>query len=273
MGRVRRGRPIVVRQVRHEWDGRDLPRHFVGGDLLLSHLAAVFSSVFPEGEAFFVRSVRHYRSTIVDPELAERVTGFIGQEMVHAREHRRLDEHLARLGYPVRHLDRRAHWGLRIVEAALPPSVLLAATAALEHVTATLADAILGSDEVRALFLDDEVRDLVVWHAVEEAEHRSVAFDVYQEVCGKEWLRTWTLRVVMVTSGLDMGSALVTSLLCDPDGRSARKVRESLQAMRTSPFAGLGLGGKLMAYTRRGFHPDDGAPTELVDRWAATLRA
>lgn len=261
-------RQIIVRQMSFRWADRKLTRHFVGDDLLMSHLAAVFSSVFPEGEAFFVRSVRHYRSAITDPELAARVNAFIGQESIHAREHRALNERLALLGYPTHHLDRRAHWGLRIVERTLPPAVRLAATAALEHVTATLADAILGSEEIRDLFLDDEIRDLVVWHALEEAEHRAVAFDVFQNVCGKEWLRTWTLRIVVWTSGLDMLTGLVTSLACDPDGRDLRQLRTSQRRLRSSPFAGQHLGRTLFAYTRPGFHPHDHGSLDLVDERA-----
>jgi predicted metal-dependent hydrolase len=246
---------VRVRQVTHQWVGRTIPRHFVGDDLITSHLAAVLSSVFPEGEAFFVRSVRRYRAEIADRALLAQVSTFIGQESVHAREHARLNVRLAELGYPTRHLGRRAGLGLRIVERVLPPSVKLAATASLEHVTATLADAILSSQEVRDLFLDDEIRDLVVWHAIEEAEHRAVAFDVYQEVCGKEWLRTWTLRTVIVTSGIDLLTALATSLLCDPAARDLGALRRSVRALRHGPFAGLGLGAAIADYTRTGFHP------------------
>lgn len=266
-------RPIVVRQVAHDWTGRQLPRHFVGDDLLMSHLAAVFSSVFPEGEAFFIRSVRHHRHEITDPALAAQVKAFVGQEAVHAREHRALNQRLQRLGYPTHHLDRRAHWGLRVVERVLPPSVRLAATAALEHVTATLADAILGSEEIRDLFLDDQVRDLVVWHAVEEAEHRAVAFDVYQQVVGKEWLRTWTLRVVVWTSGLDMLTALLTSLALDPDGRSPRKLWASWRRLRSSPFAHQGFRSSLVAYTHPGFHPHQHGSPRLLETWAGVLGA
>ncbi len=262
---------VRTRQVALRWDDRPLPKHFVGDDLVLSHTAAVLSSMFPEGEAFFVRSVRHYRSKITDPELAAQVTGFIGQESVHAREHRGLNERLAELGYPTRHLERRAGLGLKVVEWALPPSVCLAATAMLEHATATLAEVLLSSPEVQALFADDQMRDLVLWHALEEAEHKAVAFDVYQEVCGKEWLRVWMLRVAVVTTGLDLLSGVVTSMLFDPAARRPRAVWRSLRALRSSPFAGTGMGRRFLDYQRLGFHPDDHDTAVLLDTWAARL--
>lgn len=240
---------------RFSWDEREVPRRFVGDNVLLSHLAAVLSSVFPEGEAMFVRAVRRYQEQIADPALAARVAVFVRQEATHAREHRRLNALLQSLGYPVRHLDRRAGWGIRAIERVLPPIVMLSATAALEHATAVLADVVLDDANVQALFLDDQVRELVCWHAEEESDHRAVAFDVYREVGGPEWLRAWTLRVAVVTTGLDLGSALVTSVALDPEARSLRVLRRSWQDVRRSPFAGTHIGARFWAYTDPDFHP------------------
>ena len=77
----RSGRDITVRRpgIDHE---QPLPKHFVADDPMRSHIAAMLSSVFPEGEDFFVRSVRAYRDQITDPELSKQVKGFIGQEAI-----------------------------------------------------------------------------------------------------------------------------------------------------------------------------------------------
>ena len=53
-------------------------------------------------------------------------------------------------------------------------------TAALEHFTATLAEMILSDPEARDMFGDETVKNLFLWHALEEAEHKAVAFDVYK---------------------------------------------------------------------------------------------
>lgn len=263
--------PIRARPVAMRWDGRPLPRHFVGDDLLLSHVAAVLSSMFPEGEAFFVRSVRAHRGRITDPDLLADIAGFIGQESVHAREHRALDRHLAGLGYPTRHLERRAGWALRLLERLLTPNACLAVTAALEHATATLAEAILSTPEVQELFEDDQVRRLLLWHALEECEHKRVAFEVYATVCGDHRLRTWPLRIGIVTSALDLLSGVATSLAFDPAARHPRALVRSARALRHTPFAGLGMGARLWDYTRRDFDPDDHDTTSLVDEWRARL--
>ena len=86
---------------------RDLPRHFAAdGDLISGHVIAALSSVFPDGEDFFVRSVRHFRDQITDPALKRQVAGFIGQEAVHGREHRVFNDRLAELGYPTKRYER-----------------------------------------------------------------------------------------------------------------------------------------------------------------------
>src|SRR5438045_8244373 len=96
-------RTVPTRRISFEESLEHLPKHFAAdGDLILSHLAAGLSAVFPDGEDFFVRSVRHFRDQITDPELKRQVCGVIGQEAVHGREHRALNNRLDELGYPTK---------------------------------------------------------------------------------------------------------------------------------------------------------------------------
>ena len=97
---------MKTRRIEFAYPADDLPRHYAGGDLVMSHVVAVLSSLFPEGEDFFVRTVRNYRDQITDPELKAQVAGFIGQEAMHGREHRTFNERLQPLGYPTRRIDQ-----------------------------------------------------------------------------------------------------------------------------------------------------------------------
>src|SRR5437763_13901499 len=162
-------RSVPTRRISFEESLQELPKHFAAdGDLILSHLAASLSSVFPDGEDFFVRSVRNFRDQITDPELKRQVAGFIGQEAVHGREHRAFNDRLDQLGYPTKTFERFTKKGLAIRERLLSPKSNLAATAALEHFTATLAELVLTNPDVRAMFGHDEVRNLFMWHALAE---------------------------------------------------------------------------------------------------------
>ena len=265
-------RKVPTRRISFEASLQDLPKHFAaGGDLISSHVAASLSAVFPDGEDFFVRSVRHYRGEITDPELKRQVTGFIGQEAMHGREHRAFNNRLAELGYPTKRFERWTERGLKARERFLPPVSNLAATAALEHFTATLAELVLSSDEVQAMFGHQEVKNLFLWHALEESEHKAVAFDVYKAVGGSERVRVMTMNFLCVGFVGGMTFQVIVSLLGDRDTFRRGKLRKSWRAVRSSPLMRRELWRQLRDYNRPDFHPDDRDTSELVERWRTEL--
>ncbi len=264
------GRTIQVRRPDLEFE--DLPRYFVADDPLRSHIAAMLSAVFPEGEDFFVRTVRNYRDEITDPELKRQVGGFIGQEAIHGREHRALNERLADLGYPTRFVDRRTGVVLRFLERRLPHDQQLAITAALEHYTATLAGVLLSDARAREIIADDEVRNLLLWHALEESEHKAVAFDVFQAVSGNERVRINVMRAT--TFGFLVSSVLntVVSVAMDRDARRhPGRILRSVRNLPSSPWLTREVRNRIRDYNRRGFHPNDHDTAALEAEWRAAL--
>lgn len=264
-------RNVPTRRISFEESLRDLPKHFADGDLVQSHVAAGLSAVFPDGEDFFVRSVRTFRDQITDPDLKRQVSGFIGQEAVHGREHRVFNDRLAELGYPTKQVERITRAGLELRERLAPPKANLAATAALEHFTATLAELVLTSEEARNMFGHPEVRNLFVWHALEESEHKAVAFDVYRAVGGTERMRVWTMRFLRYGFVIGMGFQVFAALLFDRATYKPGNLRASLKRFRKSPVMKREIWDQLREYERPGFHPDDRDTTELVEQWRAEL--
>jgi predicted metal-dependent hydrolase len=265
-------RKIQTRRIEFEYD-EQLPRHFIAGDPAMSHIVAVLSSLFPEGEDFFVQSVRNYRDQISDPELKQQVAGFIGQEAIHGREHRTFNERLAHLGYPTRFIDRCVRYGLVGVGAkVLPKSHQLAITAALEHYTATLAEVLMADDEATALFTEPEVRSLFLWHAVEESEHKAVAFDVFQAVSGNHRVRTFVMNTTTLGFLLAASSGTVLSLLLDGSTyRHPVKTARSVARLRRSPWLTKAVRSRIRDYNRRDFHPDDHDAAALLAVWRDRL--
>jgi hypothetical protein len=241
----------------------------------MSHVVAMLSAMFPNGEDFFVASVRNYRDRITEPELKRQVGRFIGQEAIHGREHRVLNERLHAMGYTTRFVDRAVDVGLnRFATRLLPKSIQLAITAALEHYTATLAELLLLRPEARDM-LDGEVRNLLLWHALEEAEHKAVAFDVYQAVCGNGWrghlIRTLTMDVVTALFLFAIVDTTRRSMRRDPAARDRARRRESLGRLRHSPFLTRAVRSRIGDYNRRDFHPDDHQTDELLAEWRDRL--
>lgn len=265
-------RKVPTRRISFEEALQNVPRHFaVDEDLILSHIAAALSSVFPDGEDFFVRSVRHYRDRITDPELKRQVTGFIGQEAMHGREHRVFNDRLDALGYPTKRYEWLTKRGLALRERLLSPASNLAATAALEHFTATLAELVLSSEETRDLFGNEEVKNLFLWHALEESEHKAVAFDVYKAVGGSERMRVFTMNILTFGFVAGMTLAVIGSLLLDRATYRPANLRRSWRKIRRSPLMRRALWEQLRDYNRPDFHPDDSDTDDLVKYWRERL--
>jgi predicted metal-dependent hydrolase len=265
-------RAIPTRRISFEQSLKDLPRHFANdGDLVSSHVAAALSSLFPDGEDFFVRSVRHFRADITDPALMRQVAGFIGQEAMHGREHRALNDRLDELGYPVKRYERITKFIVTTRERIMSPRANLAATAALEHFTATLAELVLTNEETRELFGHEGMRDVFVWHALEECEHKAVAFDVYRAVGGTERMRRWTMNFLRCTFVAAVSMMVTGSLLRDRETYRRGVLRQSFKRFRTSPVVSREIWLKLKDYNRRDFHPDDHDTEALLDQWRTEL--
>jgi predicted metal-dependent hydrolase len=263
--------PIRARRIHFNYPEGGLRRHYVQGDLLMSHIIAYLSATFPEGEDFFVRSVRRHADQVRDPVLKEQVKGFIGQEVTHSREHVALNERLQEMGYPTRFNDRITRKSLLRDERVFSPLTCLAMTAALEHFTAVLAESLLGDEDSQALLGSTEVRKMLLWHAYEESEHRAVAFDVYRAVGGTERRRIATMRMVTLTF---FGSVVVfttLSLLRDRSTYNPVRLVRSLWALRRSPFLKRSLRRRLRQYNKVGFHPNDVDNTALLERWRPEL--
>lgn len=266
-----RPREVKTRRLAFDYPESDLPKYIADGDLIDSHMIAMLSAFFPEGEDFFVRSVRYYRDQVTDPELKRQVGGFIGQEAIHGREHRRFNERLDHHGFPTLWVDKRTKIGLARLAKSAPPEYQLAVTAALEHYTATIAEVLLRDERAQNLSSVPEVRNIFLWHAVEESEHKSVAFDVFQTVCGDQKLR---IRVMKTTTWIFLGTLIGNTLISmakDRNTYSPRRLWKSIRALRDNPFFTKQVWARLTDYNRPDFHPDDHDTTELLDRWREEL--
>jgi predicted metal-dependent hydrolase len=261
---------IPVRRSRYQADSLQ-PRHYVAQSPLLSHLLTALSMTFPAGEQFFVHTVRQVRDQVTDPELQARISGFIGQEAMHAQAHSQFNAVLDHTDYPVLRYQKQAILGIEQLKQRTPRRQL-AATVAYEHFTALLATQLLKRPRFFA-GLDPNLQQLWLWHAVEEIEHKSVAFDVYQQVFGNLAQRRRSMRTVSMAFGL--GIATMTAHLLWLDRH------ESLFRLRTlwpNLRDGVELGGLLLrllpsylAFYRADFHPDQQDDQALLEHWRTRL--
>ena len=227
------------------------------------------SITFPVGEKFFIDSVRHYADQITDPDLKEDIRGFCGQEGFHRREHQTYNETLcAARGYNLDKLEGALTKRLGWAQNNLPPLTNLAITVAIEHFTAVLAELLLRPKSILDN-ADPSMRDLWRWHAAEEMEHKSVAFDVYMAVGGTAKLRIAVMRRVSLLMSLELIRALFYILRKDGNFFNFRLWRKGIAGLFGKQGAFNGGWSPYTAFYAKDFHPWQQDTRELLVQWAA----
>jgi predicted metal-dependent hydrolase len=231
-----------------------IPRYWFDGDQFKTTLLIALSCTFPEGERFFVRAVRRYQPTLRSEKLKEEVKGFIGQEAHHGNEHEQFNALMEAKGLPTEKVARLVRNGIKFQEKYLSPERMLAKTCALEHFTAMLAETILENPEFLK-GMDERMLPLWLWHAVEESEHKSVAFDVYQEQVGNYWVRTSEMALTTLEfTGFTMLHYFQLRAAMH-DKRDWASIRNGFNWLVGNPGFLRKLGPAYLAYYKRDFHP------------------
>ena len=235
-------------------------------------LTAVFNGMsitFPAGEKFFIDSVRHYADDVTDPVLKDHIKGFCGQEGFHRREHQRYNEALCDArGYDLNKLEGKLTRRLVWAQKNLTPLQNLAITVAIEHFTAVLAELLLRPDSVMNK-ADPAMRNLWRWHAAEEMEHKSVAFDVYRAVGGSEALRLSVMKRASFFIGFELMRAVFYILRKDNQLFNFSLWRKGLAGLFGKHGAFKGGWAPYQEFYERGFHPWQQDTRQLLVDWAA----
>ena len=174
-----------------------LPRHWCAGDAFRTAWFNALSMSFPFGEQFFIDSVRAGLEQLpaeARGAFEAEARAFIGQEATHRRLHGLFNEHLQRQGL-VNHWQVRAQRRMQRLEGA-DVRAWVGITAATEHFTAILAEYLLTRPQ-QMQGIEPRLATLWLWHASEESEHRSTAFDLYRALDGNEY---WRLRLFRLTT-------------------------------------------------------------------------
>jgi hypothetical protein len=249
--------------------------HWLGGDPVGTAVFNALSLTFPDGERMFIDAVRAFRGQL-GGKLAEDVRGFIAQEAIHAREHHTLNQLIDRDKYPVSEIEAAIRGRVAFARSRGPMRMLIA-TIALEHFTAMMAEA---HARHRDLFesTDPGIERMWRWHAVEETEHKAVAFDVYMQVTRKwpalrRYLRR-TIAMALITYLFTRNISHYAARLLEADGYS---YKAALKAVKQYVWRRPGIFSRnartYFAWYRPGFHPWDQDNRKLVAEWKAEFDA
>ena len=170
--------PIVPREhLKFGLDG-DIPKYWFGGDPFKSRFWDALSIIFPPGEKFFMTCVRDFRDQISDPKMLQDIKDFNRQEAQHSMVHRQDNDRLRAQGIDV---DALSEWVAHMLNNRYRKwysrGYTLAVTSALEHFTSIIAHSMFDKRDLLKE-ADPRVRAMYAWHAIEEVEHKGVAYDV-----------------------------------------------------------------------------------------------
>jgi predicted metal-dependent hydrolase len=229
-----------------------------------SHMVNGASLAMPYLEPFLIRNVREALPQISDERLQADARAFVEQEAQHYTNHRRYNEMLKAAGYP--QLAGVEQTMKRDFERLGKRSLAwrLAYTAGFESMTAGITEWLIRDRQALFEGADPRVASLILWHMVEETEHKTVAFDIYQAVSGN-----WPLRVL----GLLQASVHVALLsrrayrtMLKRDGRW-RSVRSRLRLWRQVGGFVVAVGPAIMRAMAPGHDPRNDEDPDWVDTW------
>lgn len=236
-----------------------IPKYWLDGNPFRTRLLDGMQVTFPDGERYFISTVRAFRDKIEDPKQLADVKAFTRQEAQHGIAHTFYNKLLKDQGMPVDDIIREHKIKLNdgyLKELSADYNVAL--TAAFEHFTALMAEAFFSRKEVTKGF-DPRMKALFAWHAIEEMEHRSVAFDVMQKVAKVGY---YTRCKAMVYGTFDTMRVMLSSAdkLLEADGFSKWERRkmfiENLPWMYGRKGVFSAFTKPLLAYFKPGFHPE-----------------
>ena len=200
--------PLIQRKV--TFDFSQSPMHWIPEDPFTSQFISVIHALLPAGEFFFCRLYNKALPLISDEQLQKDVKGFIKQEAMHARAHTvgiheflkkhnlEIDSYIATIEWLFNNVLDDQPLGIRLPQALDEQWLLmrLGLVAAIEHFTCVLGKYALDNRMWETQGADATVLDILRWHAAEEVEHRSVAFDVYRHLGGSYSMRYLQMLIV-----------------------------------------------------------------------------
>lgn len=184
---------LEIRRIRFDFDDAPVPFNWNPANPAFSTYMNMVSIIAICFEKMIVSAVREAMPHIADPDVAAEAEAFLRQEAQHASAHRQHVRALIR-NYP----------GLQqTLDDSVAAYDRLTATTSLQYRLAYIADLeatftpffkmLLDHDNTLFRPGDDRVASLLVWHFVEEVEHRSSALVIYDAVVGS---KTYRMRVL-----------------------------------------------------------------------------
>ena len=261
---------LTVRKPKFDFS-KGVPRHWLKSSGLLTHVMNSLSLMFPEGERFFIRSVNRFSDKIKTAEMQQSLKNFAGQETQHGVQHDKFNAFLRQHGYEYEaFVASIENFVFKKLEPFLTEKIWdklgLSITAAAEHMTATWAAHFLKNRDAFAE-TPDEIRNLFLWHAMEEIEHKDFAFDVLAEVDDSYLTRMAGLLFIAVGVPVIIGMIATRFISQDKTMSRADLIRDMPKLFLTKDSLGRMFIASCVQYLDPKFHPRNNDDRHLLSEY------
>lgn len=234
-----------------------------------SHMVNGGSLAMPYLEPFLIKTVKEALAQASTPQLKADVYAFIGQEGQHFQNHRRYNELLKRHYPDLAQVEEELDADYRRFQSR-SLRWRLAYTAGFETMTMGITEWLIKERDMLFTGADPSVTSLILWHMVEETEHKNVAFDLYQDLFGQFWPRTW--GVICATAHVAWASRKAYKRMLIRDDRWHRltsRLRLYQMILRFLFHTSPAMLRSLLPF----YHPSKVRDPEWVAQWAQAYAA
>lgn len=159
-----------------------------------SHVVNGGSLAMPYLEPYLIETMRKARAQITDPNLQRDVDLYIAQEATHFRQHQQWNKRLADMGYKsVGPHEAQLKADYDAFTATRSFAFNLAYAEGFEAMGLTVGHMLVEDREFLFKDADPAVASMILWHFVEEIEHKTVTFDVFKALDGRYAWRIYGL--------------------------------------------------------------------------------
>ena len=202
---------LEIRRIRFDFSD-DVPFNWNPANPAFSTYMNMVSIIAICFEKMIVAAVREVMPQITDPEVAEEADAFLRQEAQHASAHRQHIRALIRSHPGLQHTLDESIAAYDHLTETTPLAYRLAYIADLEATFTPFFTMLLDNEATLFAPGDDRIASLLVWHFVEEVEHRSSALIIFDAVVDNKAYRLWALPKIikhlmqvttLITSGIN----------------------------------------------------------------------
>ena len=253
----------------------DIPKYWLDNDPFKTRFFDAMSLLFPEGEKFFIACVRDFRDRIEDPVLQAQVKDFMYQEGQHGMVHTQFNNRVKAQGVEVdRILKVQKDIMFGFFRKHFSRNFTLGQTAAAEHMTALMAHGFFHAGIMDKA--DPRIRAMYAWHAIEEIEHKAVAYDVLTKVAKAGW---WVriISMLQVSMSFPFHVFMIMRHMFKVDGFGWRERARMWARGLWWLYGPGGLYPRLMphyfVYFKPGFHPWQHGDMGIYEHWTRAYTA